>query len=219
MKLIRLFTLFALALGLLTATSHALAQPVSPLPHAQATVSPDARATEKAARFATLQAAQNPGKAEHLVGKVGALDASSMTLVLPQGLQVPLLLSPNLRVVTLDITERLRPATLEVGQSVLVRALRNDNGLTARIVLVRPNQPVRAHITGVVTNYTPGASIAIRTADGMQYAFVITPSTEILPENLASMLGTGSRVTILVARDSLGGQNTAFGVAVLSVGP
>ena len=216
MKFFRLFFLLTLGLGLLTATTHAFARPANPLPAAQGTTPPGAAATDMAERLATLQAMQNRGTPGYFIGTISAVDSASLTLTLRDGSSVTMFLGSNTRSVSFGSDGRPRPAKLTVGQRVLVRAVRDaDDALTARSIMVTPNQPVRVHLIGTVTAYTPGLSITIQAMDGKSYTFAINDKTSILPPEQVGLLAVGSRVTILVPRDPSGGETAALGIAML----
>jgi hypothetical protein len=211
MKFLRFMILLALASGLLTLTSRAFASPAD-VPAAQATTTPGV-----AERMATLQAMQqNKGKTEFFTGTISAVDGVSLTLTLRNGSSVTMSLAANTRATALGSEGRPRPANLAAGQSVLVRAVRDAAGeLTARMVLVSPSQPVRVHLVGTVTAYTPGVSITITTMDGASHTFAITDKTSIQPSGGAASLTVGSRVTIVAPRDAASGPATALGIVVL----
>ena len=214
MKLLRLFFLLTMGLGLLTATTRVVASPVNS-PAAQGTTTPGSAATAVSERMATLQAMQNKGKSQHFIGTISAVDEKGFTLTLRDGSSVTVLLSPNTRAIALATDGRPRPVNLAVGQNVLVRAVRDANVvLTARSVLVAPSQPVRIHMIGTVTGYTPGVSITILAMDGKSYVFVISGETDLLSAGTTAALNVGSRVTIVARRDS-SDQITALGIVVL----
>ena len=216
MKFLRLFFLLILGLGLLSVPSLAFAGPVDLSPAAQGTTTPGAPATAIAERMATLQALQNKGKPEHFVGTISAVDLNEFTMTLRDGSSATILLSPNTRAIALGSDGRPRPANLAVGQTAPVRAIRDTSDvLTARSILVAPNQPARVHLIGMVTKYTSGVSITIQAMDGKSYTFVIGGKTNILPTTSAGSLAIGSRVTIVAQRDTSGGQSAALGIVVL----
>lgn len=218
MKLLRLFFLLTLGLGLLTVTSRVVASPVDLSPAAQGTTTPGAAATAISERMATLQAMQNQGKAEHFVGTISAVNSKEFTLTLRDGSSATILLSPNTRAIALATDGRPRPANLAVGQTALVRAVRDANDvLTARSILVSQNQPVRVHMIGTVTDYSPGVSITIQAMDGKKYTFTISLNTNILPTTSAASLTIGSHVTIVALRDTSAGQSAALGIVLLPV--
>lgn len=211
MKLLRLFFLLTLALGVLTGTSRVFAVHAEYVPPAQTTTTPSV-----ADKMATLQAIQKKGKSEHFVGTISAVDAVGFTMLLRNGTSVTILLSPNTRAIEFAADGRPRPANLATGQAVLVRAVRDANDtLTARSVLVAPSQPVRVHMIGTVTEYVPGASITVLAIDGKSYTFIINGETDLLSAGTNSALNVGSHVTIVARRDSSGGQNIALGIVVL----
>ena len=217
MKYFRLFFLLTLGLTLLTAATHALARPADVSPAAQGTATASAQATDVVNRFATLQAMQKKNKPEHFIGTISAVDAASLTLTLRDGSSVTIGLAPNTRSLAMGSDGRPGPATLAVGQAVMVRAVRAENeALTARSILVTPTKPVRAHLIGTVTAYTPGVSITIQALDGKSYTLVINGRTSILPPELTGSLAVGSRVTIVAPRDPSGGQAAALGIVIFA---
>lgn len=217
MKLLRMFFLLTLVLGLLTVTSQVVASPVNS-PAAQGTTTPGAQATAVAERFATLQAMQNRDKPEHFIGTVSAVETASLTLTLRDGSSVTMGLAPNTRTVAVGPEGMLGPAQLSVGQYVLIQATRNAGGeLAARAILVPASKPLRVHLVGVVTAYTPDVSITVEARDGKTYTLAITGRTNILPPEKAGSLAVGSHVTIVTPRNMSGGQSAALGIVVLPV--
>lgn len=220
MKLLRLFFLLTLGLGLLGVTTRALAESTVVSPAIQSTVAPGTIATDIASRLATMRANQKTIRSDHLVGTITAIDSNSMTLTLRNGSSVILLLSPNTRTIAIDQEGNARPGNLNVGRVALVRCVRDQNDLpTALVVLIASAQPIRIHLVGTVTEYTAGASITIQAMDGKSYMFTITERTDILSLKETDLLGVGSRVTIVTLRRASEVQSTALGIVVLPVSP
>jgi hypothetical protein len=70
------------------------------------------------------------------------------------------------------------------------------------------------HQVGVVTEYTPGASISILDNHGETQTFALSDQTKILPQEWAGELVLGSKVTIVARRDPTGGAATANAIVV-----
>jgi len=66
--------------------------------------------------------------------------------------------------------------------------------------------------TGVVTEFTPGVSLTIQSADSTLHSFVLGPSLTILPS--ADQLVLGAQVTVVAFYDSSAANWVAFGVVV-----
>jgi len=96
-----------------------------------------------------------------------------------------------------------------------VQAIRDESGnLVARSVMVIPGKPSKIHRVGIVTAYTPGASITIQDKDGNTFTFTITGEIKLLPPERADQLAVGSRVTIIAPRDPASGGVTVKGIVV-----
>jgi hypothetical protein len=68
--------------------------------------------------------------------------------------------------------------------------------------------------TGLVTEYTAGASLTIQTDDALLHTYVLSPSLTILPS--AGDLMVGARVTVVAFHDMGTGNWVAFGIVVQS---
>ena len=216
MRYFRLFVVLALGLSLLSVATNAFARPVHFVPPAQATTTSGPQAPTLSDKMSTLQAMQNKGKGAHFIGTVAAFDSASLTLILRDGSVVILFMGKNTRTVAIGPEGGMpRPAELAVGQLVMVRASGKEDALTVRSILVMPTQPLRAHLIGTITEYTPGVSITIQTMDGESHTFVIGGNTNILPPQSVGALAVGSRVIIVAPRNAASGQAVALGIVVL----
>lgn len=233
MKIYRVLLFLLLAFALMFASTQAFASPVD-MPNGKdtpvvtkppklkgpdkATQKVEDKATkqaEKADDKATKQAEEKPpkGRHENFKGTVAAFDSSSITLTLRGGSSVTIALTTNTRIKFPG--NKSSAATIEVGMSAMVQAVRNENGnLTARSVMFIPGKPAKIHRVGIVTEYTPGVSITIQNKDGNAFTFMLTPETKLLPSNRAEALAVGSRVTIIAPRDPTTGGVTVTGIVV-----
>ena len=87
-------------------------------------------------------------------------------------------------------------AAIQVGQQVMVQAVKVDNGFLALRVHLFPNKPAHIHRVGQVTDYQPGVSITVQDKKGTT-TFQIAPDVKILPAVRVDQLKVGSRVTII----------------------
>ncbi len=232
MKSIRLASLFTMLIVLLALASQAYTTPFNnadpkpqKTPGAQATEkadneqddnsnrpekTPGAKATEKAAEKAN----RLKGKPEHFKGTIQSVDAGSLTLDL-SGASVTITLTPETRIRIPGSAE----AILQPGLTASVKARRDENNqLIASSVQVIPGKPVRAHRVGIVTAYTPGASITIQAHDGSPYTFALTGELKILPAERANQLAVGALVTIIAPRQPGSLNLTAAGIVVHPAG-
>jgi hypothetical protein len=100
------------------------------------------------------------------------------------------------------------------GMKVSVHAVDDAGVLTAKIVLAIPGKPNLMHRVGVVTEYLPGVSITIQTADESLFTYLITTETKILPAERLGQLIEGAKVTVIMSRDVTGGEPTASGIVI-----
>jgi hypothetical protein len=173
---------------------------------------PGATATEKAEARATK--AVDKGQRVTYQGVVSAVGADSLTLQLAGGGSKTFHISASTRIHIPGLDRRATLADVHTGVRALVQVLKDDASLTALYVSIAPGKPEEVHRVGIVTAYTPGASITIRDKDGESFTFLITPQTKILPKDRANQLGIGSRVTIIARRDVTGGPLTAQGIVI-----
>jgi len=157
---------------------------------------------------------QPNGKPVNNIGTIGAVDSTSLTLDLRDGSSVVFAIDTGTRIKIPTMGKTATVADLLTGMKVGVHAVDNAGVLTAKIVLVIPGKPVLMHRVGVVTDYQPGVSITIQTADGSLFTYLLTTTTKLLPAALADQLVVGSRVTIIMPRDVTGGSPTAKGIVI-----
>jgi hypothetical protein len=235
MKTYRVLLFLLVAFALLFASTQVLASPGN-LPNAQnasTTKTPGAKATEKAGDNATKQAekAQDKatkqankqdkpkGKHEHFKGTVAAVDSASLTLTLRDGSSVTIGLTADTRI-KFPGPKNAAPTSIQPGMTANVQAIRDENDqLVARMVLVIPGKPSKIHRVGIVTEYSPGASITIQDKDGNTFTFTIAGEIKLLPAERAGELAVGSRVTIIAPRDPATGGVRVIGIVIHPVKP
>jgi len=176
---------------------------------------PGAKATEKAIEHATQGKGQhNKGKRTTYRGTVTAVGGGSLTLALDGGGSKTFAVTSGTRIHIPTLGRDATLADLHTGVQALVQVLEADASNTAIFINVVPGKPEPVHRVGIVTAYTPGASITVQDKKGGSSTFVLTPDTKILPKDRASQLGVGSLVTIISRRDPTGGPLTAQGIVV-----
>ena len=215
MKIYRALLFLLAAFALLFVSTQALASPAD-MQNPQNT--PGANATQKAEEKATQQAAQlldkPKGKRENFKGTIAAVGPDSLTLTLRDGSSVTVGLTADTRL-KFPGPKDTAPAVLEVGMNAMVQAARGEGDkLVALRVMVIPGKPAKIHRVGLVTEYTPGASITIQDKNGHTYTFTITGEIKILPAERAGQLAVGARVTIIAPRDPATGGVTVTGIVV-----
>jgi len=175
---------------------------------------PGAKATEKADARATKGQGNKHGQRITYRGIVSAVGGDSLTLTLPGGGSQTFAVNSDTRIHVPTLGPSASLADVNVGVQAMVQVLANDASHTAVYITVVPGKPAPVHRVGVVTAYTPGASITVQDKNGESSTFLLTPDTKILPAERASQLGVGSRVTIISRRDPTGGPLTAQGIVV-----
>ncbi len=173
-----------------------------------------AKATERAAKHETTGVDKPKGQRLTYHGTVSAVGGDSLTLTLDGGGAQTFAVSSTTRIHIPTLGGSASLSSVNVGVQALVQVLKNDASYTALFIKVVPGKPQPVHRVGVVTAYTPGASITVMDKDGQSSTFLLTPDTKILPPDRASQLGVGSRVTIISRRDVTGGPLTAQGIVV-----
>jgi hypothetical protein len=176
---------------------------------------PGAKATEKAIEHATRGAGKpTKGKRATYRGTVTAVGGSSLTLGLDGGGSKTFAVTGATSIHIPTLGKEATLADLHTGVQAMVQVLADDASLTALSIHVVPGKPEPVHRVGVVTAYTPGASITVQDKKGGSSTFLQTPDTKILPKDRAGQLGIGSLVTIISRRDPTGGPLTAQGIVV-----
>lgn len=156
-----------------------------------------------------------PTKRDNYQGVIAAINAPILTLTLNGGASQDFTVDANTQIRIPTLHGQASLGDLKVGERVTVRAsVQQDKSLLAGIILVIPGKPEIVHRVGVVTDYQPGASIAIQDKDGSSFTFLITPGTKILPSEFASLLAVGIHVTIIAPRDVTQGPLTAQAIVV-----
>lgn len=183
---------------------------------------PGAKATEKAMDKGNENPGKGMGKDDdkgkkvHFKGVISASSPTSLTLTVPGGTQVfTLSKSTIIKIPTLGKTATAKD--LVVGLQASVQAEKKDAIYEAKMVMVVPGKPTKVHHVGVVTAYVAGKSLTVKDKDGVEYPFILTAETKILPEERAGELVIGARVTVIFSRDLLSGTAkfiTARGVVV-----
>jgi hypothetical protein len=176
---------------------------------------PGAKATEKAIEHATEgKGNAHKGKRTTYRGTVTAVGGSSLTLALDGGGSMTFAVTGSTRIHIPTLGRDATLADVHTGVQAMVQVLKDDASLTALYVHVIPGKPEPVHRVGIVTAYTPGASITVLDKKGGSSTFVVTADTKILPKDRAGQLGVGSLVTIISRRDPTGGPLTAQGIVV-----
>ncbi len=222
MKRLVIYVTLVVLIGLLAATSQALAGPA--LIAAKNTHNPHSTALPPATTGTAGAPSHVPGgpatanallhgKPHLYRGTVAGVTESSLTLTLLDGTPMTIGLSPDTKIHVPG--PQSMGDTLSVGMRVAVLAFNDQNNSpVARMVVVIPGQPVRAHRVGKVTAYTPGVSITIQATDGAAYTFSLNADTRILPQSQAASLAVGSLVTVIAPRVPSSQGWTATGIVV-----
>lgn len=234
MKIYRVLLFVFLAFALLFASTQVLAGAVSlptakdtpvttktpkpPMDTDKSTQKAEDKATKQAEKLddkATKQADKPKGKHEHFKGTVTAVDSgSSITLALRDGSPVIIGLTGDTRI-KFPGPKNSVPAGIQTGMTVSVQAIRDENNnLVARMVMVIPGKPSKIHRVGIVTEYIENERITIQDKDGNPFTFTITGDVKLLPEERASELAIGSRVTIIAPRDPATGGFRVIGIVI-----
>ena len=220
MKIHRLLFFLLTAFALLFVSSQVFASPVDVQAENSVvgTETPKVKGPERATQNAEDNASKQPekgpkGKHENYKGTVSAFDGASITLTLKDGSSVTINVTTDTQIKFAG--KKDTTSTIEVGMTVIVQALRADDGtLTARSVMVIPGQPVKIHRVGTVTEYNVGAAITIQNKDGNTFTFPLAAETKILPAERAGELTIGSRVTIIAPRDPATGGVNITGIVI-----
>lgn len=170
------------------------------------------------------------------IGVVKSLAANSFILTTKHDGDVKVLVTAQTRF----FIPTLRKATfadLEVNDRVAVNGTTGPAGFTAKLVTVAPRRPAIQHRVGVVTAYTPGASITIRLARGDDdgdardardikaargpkhgagdlVTFKVTAKTVIRGPKGGTTVAVGDRVTVVARRDPATDTFTASAIVV-----
>jgi hypothetical protein len=179
------------------------------------TKTPGAKATEKAG--VKTPKGKEPGKGRKLTFSGEAVEAGSgsLTIKTDAGGETTFLVTADTSIEIPTLGKNATLADLNLGVRVLVRASAGDDGtFTALQIRVVPGKPDEKHHVGIVVDYQPDVSIAIRASDGTEQSFLITADTKILPVERADELAVGRLVTIISRRDVTGGPFTAQGIVV-----
>jgi len=191
------------------------------------------RQEEKALKQAD-KALQHPGQKLHFKGTIAGVTATTLDLIVGDGTTERFNLTPEsiIKIPTLGLTATW--LDLLPGFKANVQAVQDAPGqdpavqdpaaqpaptMTVVKVLVIPGKPIKTHRVGVVTAYTAGSSITIEEKDHKLYTYVLTPTTAILPPELAGQLAVGARVTVVLVTDPLGGPGTAIAIVVHPLTP
>ena len=215
MKKIRLFSFLTVGMVFLLTTSQVFASsPTVQSNKPPTTMTPGAKATEKAGDNTIQQENKQHGKHENYKGTVSAVDADSITLTLKDDSSVTVGLSADTRI-KFPGPKDSAPTGIQAGMNATVQAIRDQSGnLTALRIMVIPGKPAKIHRVGIVTEYTAGKSITIQDKAGNTFTFTLDDQTKLLPAGRADTLAVGSRVTIIAPRDPAGGGSTASGIVI-----
>jgi hypothetical protein len=175
---------------------------------------PGAVAAQKAEEKAFRNEEKVRVRHENYIGILNAVDAGSVTIMLRDESMVTIMLSEDTRLL-IPTRKDVMLEDFEIGRRVIVQALRaEDDTLTARSVILIPGKPVKLMRVGIVTMYTPGEQITIMAMDEMEYTYLLTEDTVILPMERADMLDLGAKVTIIAPRDVTKIVQTALKIVV-----
>ena len=163
---------------------------------------------------ATQGVGKPKGKRTTYRGTVTAVGGSSVTLGLDGGGSKTFAVTGGTSIHIPTLGRDATLADLHTGVQAMVQVMQDDASQTALSIHVVPGKPEPVHRVGIVTAYTPGASITVQDKKGGSSTFVLTPGIKILPAGRAGQLGVGSLVTIISRRDPTGGPLTAQGIVV-----
>jgi len=178
---------------------------------------PGAKATEQANK---PKGNQDKGGKGVYKGSVAAVSDASLTLTQKDGTSLTFVVTGDTRLQFNGPRKGGTLADIQIGSGALVQAVKGEDGsLTATRILAqgkpdKPGKPQKAHRVGLVTEYTPGASITVQGKDGDTTTFGVIASTKILPHDHATELAVGSRVTIIAPRDPKNGELIALGIVL-----
>ncbi len=140
------------------------------------------------------------GMKENYKGTITFIDATSIELKQKGDVLISIPLSTE-TVVKIPTKSDATLADLKAGLKVTVKALRVDDVLTAKKIVLIPGKPTKVYKVGVVTDYQPEISITIQAKKGSLHTFSVTADTKILPADQADKLVVGAVVTIIAPRD------------------
>ncbi len=204
-----------LMLGLLFSTASAFAGPAVSTDLAKPTTSPGGKPPVTPGAKATEKATQGKGKRTTYRGAVASVADGSLTLTLADGSSLTFAVSSDTHITVPTLGSGATLSSITPGAQAAVQARQADAGsLTALHIVVAPGKPTIVHRVGVVTAYAAGTSLTLQDKDGNAFSFALTSDTKILPQERASELAVGSRVTIIARRDVTGGPATAQGIVV-----
>ena len=216
-----LLTVLMIAGALVLLSSQAIAAPQTidaKKTPAAANNDPDAKATQKAeaqalkAEAKALKAAEKVKK-ENYLGRISAVDAGSITLLLKDGSVLVFAVTEETRLSMPTFKEAMLE-DFELGRKVKVKAVRaEDDTLTALSITLVPGKPVKKYRVGVVTELTP-ESITIQAKEDKVFTYLLTEDTKILPTEREELLQVGAKVTIISPRDLTKLDQTALKIVV-----
>jgi hypothetical protein len=158
---------------------------------------------------------EKPGKNQNFKGTLTTISATRLTLKTDGGDEVSVTIAASTKIGIPSMGKSARITDIQVGANVMVQAgQEKDGGWVARHVLVIPGKPVTTHHVGTVTKYIPASSITIVDQGGASFSFALTPQTKIQPEDRASLLAVGSRVTLIFGRNVTGAAPEVRGIVV-----
>lgn len=228
MKKFSVVSLIAIFMILGLTSFQAYAQPAfdSKTPGAKGTEQSIERATERATETGEQARPKNEDKdsqKQNFMGTLVSINATSITLKLDDGTSMTFAITRDTKIKIPGSGKgngngKQAPATADipVGAKVMVQAVAGQAGapMTARHIMLIPGKPETSHHVGTVTQYTPGKSLTILSQDGQSSAFTLTAQTKILPDERASQLKVGARVTVIYGRNPSGDAPEVRGVVV-----
>jgi len=153
------------------------------------------------------------GMTENYKGTITFIDAASIELKQKGDVLISIPLSSE-TVVKIPTKSEATLADLKAGMKVTVKALRVDDVLTAKKIILIPGKPTKVYKVGVVTDYQPGISITIQAKNASLHTFLVTADTKILPADQADKLVVGAVVTIISPRDVTSLDRTAKAIVI-----
>ena len=163
--------------------------------------------------LASSQNGATAGVKENYKGTITFIDATSIEIKQKGDTLVTISLSAE-TVVKIPTKHDATLTDLKAGMKVTIKALRVDDVLTAKKIILIPGKPTKVYKVGVVTDYQPGISITIQAKNTSLYTFLVTAETKILPADQADKLVVGAVVTIIAPRDVTSLDRTAKAIVI-----
>lgn len=216
MKRKLLLTVLMIAGALVLLSSQAIAAPQSieakKTPAAE-DKTPGSVALEKAEAKALKMMEKEKVKKENYLGRISAVEAGSITLLLKDDSLVTFVVTEETRLSMPTFKEAMLE-DFEVGRKVKIKAVKaEDDTLTALSISLIPGKPVKKYRVGIVTELTE-ESITIQAKEDKLFTYLLTEDTKILPTEREELLQVGAKVTIISPRDLTKLDQTALKIVV-----